>query len=447
MDAFNNKTFKISLIAVILLIMAWFIRDFNLSIVNINEDGASININFILPMNKDKFKDYVYILPDIPSTRFTIHIEWESDHRVNLKVLEDSEIKGQKVRLLVEKAPTTIPYIKKSSNISIQFQQSPGLMGVSPVTNIPTDAPFIVKFNTPMKRANINKYIESDTQFDIIPVENIDESGKKYIDYCEWQLSPRDPLENNRKYVLSFRKGMPSQSGLLLKKDEIITLQTTNKPKITSVYPKHNSRWVGLYPKIILESQEPIKKALLEINGSVLEGNIMDSKRAEFLLEQVLDFGTNYTVKAQIVSEYGEKSNPVEFQFTTIPLEEDRIWVEVILGTEQRVIVYKGKKVIKTMLCSGGTTDEPTILGTYYIQDRGPEFFSSKYKEGATYWIRFQGNYLFHSVPRDENWIIKKEEEDKIGTPASHGCIRLVETDAKWLYENIPQNTMVIIHE
>ena len=86
-------------------------------------------------------------------------------------------------------------------------------------------------------------------------------------------------------------------------------------------------------------------------------------------------------------------------------------------------------------------------LGTYYIQDRGTEFFSQKYKEGATYWVRFQGNYLFHSVPRDENWVVKKEEEDKIGSPASHGCIRLKENDAKWIYDNVPENTMVIIHE
>lgn len=438
MSVFNNRIFKISLISVILLLMAWFIRDFNLSIVNVTPEGAEVRVNFIFPVDKETFNSRISLLPDIPNTQFQCDVQWESHHSVVIRLKEKSEIRGQKVRLIITNAQTSIPYIKKNANISVQFQQSPQLIGVSEVSNIPTDAPFIVTFNTPMKRANINKYITSDAHFEIVPVEG--------THYSQWLLTPKTPLENNKKYILSFRKGMPAISGLFMEKDQIVTLQTPSKPAVVSVYPKDKARWVEVYPKMIIESGEPIKKALLELDGEILEGKIIGKNRAEFILTKVLDFEKTYYPVAQVVSQHGEKSQPLEFEFTTMPIEEERIWVEIILAKEQKMVVYKGKNPIRTMPCSGGTPEDPTILGTYYLKDRGTQFFAKKIMEGAANWIRIDGNYLIHGLPRDENWVIRKSEEAKIGSAASHGCVRLREVDAQWMYDNIPQNTMVIIH-
>ena len=439
MVTFKDKIFKFSLIGVILILMAWFIREFNLPTVKVNEDGASVNINFIFSMDQESFNEKVSILPDIPNTDFDCTIKWESNHSVSIQVKEESAVKGQKIRLLVKNAQTSIPYIKKSANIPVQFQQSPQIIGLSQFENIPTDQPIIVKFNTPMKRANINKYIESDTEFEIMPVEG--------GNYCQWRLVPKNKLANKKKYVLSFRKGMPAVSGMFLEKDQVITLKTASKPEILSVNPEDQSRWIGLYPKVILESQEPLKKASIEIAGQTLEGKILDERWVEFTLPEVLDFATQYQVKSQVVSLHGEKSDDYHFEFSTIPLEEDRIWVEVILKETHKVIVYKGREVIREMPCSGGTPETPTILGTYYLQDRGSKFFARKISEGANNWVRIHGNYLFHGLPRNENWVISQEAQDKMGSPASHGCIRLRESDAQWFYDHVPQNTMVIIHE
>jgi len=439
MGRFNNKIFKISLALVILLLMIWFISDFNLSIVRVTEEGADVSINFIFPMDQGTFNSSISLMPDIADTKFQCDVRWESSHRVVIRLKEMSSIKGQRARLVISKAQTRIPGIKKSATISVQFQQSPKLIGVSEVNNIPTDAPFIVTFNTPMKRGNINKYIASDTHFEITPVEG--------SHYCQWQLTPKTPLENNKKYILSFQKGMPAISGLFMESDQIVTLQTPKKPNITQVMPKAGSRWVEVYPKIIIESNEPIKKALLDVDGEILEGKIVGEQRAEFILKKVLDFETTYTLACQVVSEHGEKSEPFQFEFTTMPIEEDRVWVEIVLAKEHKMVVYKGENPIRTMPCSGGTAKDPTIRGTYYLKDRGTQFFAKKINEGAANWIRIDGNYLIHGLPRDENWVIKKSDEEKIGSPASHGCVRLREADAQWMYDNIPQNTMVIIHE
>ncbi|MBK1811184.1 L,D-transpeptidase [Clostridium sp. YIM B02505] len=53
--------------------------------------------------------------------------------------------------------------------------------------------------------------------------------------------------------------------------------------------------------------------------------------------------------------------------------------------------------------------------------------------------------YLFHSLPVDSNGHIIEEEAAKLGTPASHGCIRLIPNDAFWFYENIPKGSDVEI--
>ncbi len=149
----------------------------------------------------------------------------------------------------------------------------------------------------------------------------------------------------------------------------------------------------------------------------------------------------------QVIDKSGEISLPKEVSFKTMDIEKDMLWVEVVLGSRQEVIVRQGHDIIKEMPCSGGKTDSPTILGTYYLRDRGESFFSQRFKEGANYWVRIKDQYLFHSIPKDEKGNTIDEELAKIGQPASHGCIRLLDKDAKWFYDNVPYGTMIIIHE
>ncbi|WP_278279724.1 L,D-transpeptidase [Clostridium sp. DMHC 10] len=40
---------------------------------------------------------------------------------------------------------------------------------------------------------------------------------------------------------------------------------------------------------------------------------------------------------------------------------------------------------------------------------------------------------------------MKKKNQKKLGTKASHGCVRLSIEDAKWMYDNIPRDTLVNI--
>jgi lipoprotein-anchoring transpeptidase ErfK/SrfK len=104
------------------------------------------------------------------------------------------------------------------------------------------------------------------------------------------------------------------------------------------------------------------------------------------------------------------------------------------------------------MVTSSGldtSPDNSTPQGIFYIQpEKGKFFYSNSEHEGAEYFVSWKnhGEFLFHSVPTDRNGKVIEEEARKLGQKASHGCFRLTIPDAKWIYENIPINTKVVIH-
>lgn len=170
----------------------------------------------------------------------------------------------------------------------------------------------------------------------------------------------------------------------------------------------------------------------------------INKNKVSFIPSGVFLPGKTYTVIIRAESKEHVKMED-RFSFTTVTMGE-KIWVEVELGERHCVTVYKGSDIFKRLPASGGLPESPTPTGYFYTQDRGYSFWSPRFSEGATYWVRLAGQILVHSVPRDGNWKTKEEEHAKLGLPASHGCIRLDEQDARWFFENIPQRTLVIIH-
>jgi lipoprotein-anchoring transpeptidase ErfK/SrfK len=129
---------------------------------------------------------------------------------------------------------------------------------------------------------------------------------------------------------------------------------------------------------------------------------------------------------------------------------DERPWIKVSLEG-QKVDIMSGSRSLYTMIASTGLdlpADDRTPQGVFFIQrERGLSFYSAKLGEGARYWISWlhHGEYLFHSVPTDSRGRIIADEARKLGRKASHGCIRLTLPDARWMYENIPFGTKVVI--
>ncbi|WP_297713398.1 L,D-transpeptidase [Clostridium sp.] len=132
----------------------------------------------------------------------------------------------------------------------------------------------------------------------------------------------------------------------------------------------------------------------------------------------------------------------------TLNLESLTPYLIYVNLSEQMTYVYKGTMnkwdTVKSFTCSTGINDEKTPTGVFDIRERGDWFFSDKYQQGGKYWVQFYGDYLFHSVPYNEDQ--SEVVDNTLGTPASHGCIRLKTEDAKWIYDNIEAGTKVIIN-
>lgn len=120
--------------------------------------------------------------------------------------------------------------------------------------------------------------------------------------------------------------------------------------------------------------------------------------------------------------------------------------IEVSIAA-QRVYVKSRTNTIYTMIASTGLNNS-TPRGSFRVQNRGPRFYNAGEGMGANYWVSWKdwGVYLFHSVPTDANGHYIVSEGRKLGSPASHGCVRLSIPDAQWLYTQLPANTPVRIY-
>jgi len=114
----------------------------------------------------------------------------------------------------------------------------------------------------------------------------------------------------------------------------------------------------------------------------------------------------------------------------------------------QKLYIFEGKigawVLVNSFDCSTGTNTSPTTRGSFSLKDRGEWFYSYRLESGAKYWIRFNGHYLFHSIPMDKHKNILKGE-DVVGIRRSNGCVRLLIEDMRWIYENISDGAAVVI--
>ena len=73
--------------------------------------------------------------------------------------------------------------------------------------------------------------------------------------------------------------------------------------------------------------------------------------------------------------------------------------------------------------------------------------YFKKFDCWAQYSFEIEGNILFHSVLYDDKDVdtLRKGSVYALGSPASHGCIRLSVKNAKWLFEHCKKGTLVIV--
>lgn len=195
---------------------------------------------------------------------------------------------------------------------------------------------------------------------------------------------------------------------------------------------------VAIYATINLKKDE-------QTNANVIEEeeiSIEELTQAEDVINVILE--ENIENQEEISN---EQEHPLEHQ--TYRVEDPHTYYIQINCQANVVNIYTKDEYgeytvpVKAMVCSTGTATPGS--GKYRIKSRWRwlELLGNVYGQYST---QIVGNILFHSVPyleKNNPASLEYWEYDKLGTRCSAGCIRLTVADAKWIYNNISQGTIV----
>lgn len=113
-------------------------------------------------------------------------------------------------------------------------------------------------------------------------------------------------------------------------------------------------------------------------------------------------------------------------------------WLMLTDTSGCRTAIYYGRhgawRPVKEWICSPGAPATPTVTGKGYSFGNGFTCY---------YYTQFYGDYLYHSVLYYQNSF--RVMDGRLGMHLSHGCVRLDIDNAKWIYDNIPYGTKVVI--
>jgi lipoprotein-anchoring transpeptidase ErfK/SrfK len=107
--------------------------------------------------------------------------------------------------------------------------------------------------------------------------------------------------------------------------------------------------------------------------------------------------------------------------------------------------------VIGSYIVSTGKKSTPTPIGTFTVTKKAPRAWSRSAQLWMPWWMNFTGTrapsgmYAIHELPEWPGG--KKEGEKHLGTPVSHGCVRLGIGSAKDMYDWTPIGTPVTIQK
>ena len=154
----------------------------------------------------------------------------------------------------------------------------------------------------------------------------------------------------------------------------------------------------------------------------------------------------NYTTAYAVNNDYSAKVKEewIAYKGYTSPTNY-LVWVN--LAYQHVNVFYKQQdgswKLVESFLCGSGAPSTPTPVGTFKILLHQRGWFDESYTVYNVSWFR-EGGYAFHSILLYPGTEIV--QDGRLGFPVSHGCIRLARHDAAWIYNNIPNNSTVVVY-
>lgn len=105
--------------------------------------------------------------------------------------------------------------------------------------------------------------------------------------------------------------------------------------------------------------------------------------------------------------------------------------IEISLA-EQRLRAYEGQRLVLDTAISSGSASYPTPTGAFSIRSKEAMHWSTQYSAWMPYAMRVVGGIFIHETPIGVDG--QRIGASDIGSPASHGCIRVPSGAAQRLF-------------
>jgi len=126
-------------------------------------------------------------------------------------------------------------------------------------------------------------------------------------------------------------------------------------------------------------------------------------------------------------------------------------YVTVVLDEQTTYVYSPSRRLIATLPVSTGL-DDTTPEGSFTVFSKSADtFYTPNPRERMRWMTRFTkgpngGNIGFHSIPYMTTEVGEVKFPTPVGlAPSSHGCVRMRDADAQWLFENITLGTVVTV--
>lgn len=288
------------------------------------------------------------------------------------------------------------------------------------------------------------------------------------------KIKPVDGWKINEEYKIDI-KGL--KSIFLVSANREITFSTVKYPRVVEFYPKDGAE------DVIIDIEGPgsieFDKSLEDFNLKVrvspskkLAYNLNNEKdKISFTFENGYEKGQIYKI---ILSIKHKKENQKEFKeiysssfqsespppeewgkdftarldqarkFTKAKISEGK-YIDINLAI-QVMTIFENGQAVDSFLISSGKRGMDTPKGNFSIINKHPRPWSRQYGLFMPYWMAIvpSGKYGIHELPEWPGGY--KEGQNHLGTPVSHGCMRLGVGSAERVYNWAEIGTPVVIY-
>ncbi|MCX6761472.1 MAG: L,D-transpeptidase [Candidatus Moranbacteria bacterium] len=311
------------------------------------------------------------------------------------------------------------------------------------------------------------------TKIKTVPEEKIkldfDGAKRKLI------ITPEKFWQSGTDYAIVLPEGRTAMLTKIAGKK--LTFSVANFPQVTKVFPTDGTKGViiGAEDPIIIDFDKSTKDYYVDFqlnpDGGVEYQNNPEKTEFKILPRSKVEDGVQYSLKISIKAagdsdEHYQalyagsfetlKTTPVAWEKDfAIRLDQARKYTKAKITTGKYIDVNLTTQIMTTFengtlldayLVSSGKRGMGTPIGTHQIYNKSPRAYSKAYGLYMPNWMAFlaDGKMGIHELPEWPGGY--KEGANHLGTPVSHGCIRLGVGPAKIVYDWAEIGTPLIVY-